>query len=102
MDSPIVIYVSMAIWGITLWRRRHLAADGVGGRGRRRHGCGASHGGDIWNVAIAVVLAGGMLLDGYGAASFPWAMLALLLGALTIAWCAHRHSSSLAGAVVAW
>ena len=37
-------------------------------------------------------LAGGMLLDGYGAASFPWAMLALLLVALTIAWCAHRHS----------
>ncbi|KKO62819.1 Purine efflux pump PbuE [Janthinobacterium sp. KBS0711] len=93
MDSPIVIYVSMAVWGITF-----------GGAGTLLQTASADAAGDgmdvaqamvatIWNVAIAGGgLAGGMLLDGYGAASFPWAMLALLLVALTIAWCAHRHS----------
>ncbi|MFA6068336.1 MAG: MFS transporter [Janthinobacterium sp.] len=93
MDSPIVIYVSMAIWGITF-----------GGAGTLLQTASADAAGDgmdvaqamvatIWNVAIAGGgLAGGMLLDGYGAASFPWAMLALLLVALVIAWRAHRHS----------
>lgn len=93
MDSPIVIYVSMAIWGITF-----------GGAGTLLQTASADAAGDgmdvaqamvatIWNVAIAGGgLAGGMLLDGYGAASFPWAMLALLLVALTIAWRARRHS----------
>ncbi|SDG89838.1 MFS transporter [Janthinobacterium sp. YR213] len=93
MDSPIVIYVSMAIWGITF-----------GGAGTLLQTASADAAGDgmdvaqamvatIWNVAIAGGgLAGGMLLDGYGAASFPWAMLALLMVALTIAWRAHRHS----------
>ncbi len=93
MDSAIVIYVSMAIWGITF-----------GGAGTLLQTASADAAGDgmdvaqamvatIWNVAIAGGgLAGGMLLDGYGVASFPWAMLAMLLLALTIAWCAHRHS----------
>ena len=93
MDSPIVIYVSMAIWGITF-----------GGAGTLLQTASADAAGDgmdvaqamvatIWNVAIAGGgLAGGMLLDGYGVASFPWAMLGLLLVALTIAWRAHRHS----------
>ena len=93
MDTPIVIYVSMAIWGITF-----------GGAGTLLQTASADAAGDgmdvaqamvatIWNVAIAGGgLAGGMLLDGYGAASFPWAMLTMLLVALTIAWRAHRHS----------
>lgn len=93
MDSQAVIYASMAIWGITF-----------GGAGTLLQTASADAAGDgmdvaqamvatIWNVAIAGGgLVGGMLLDGYGAASFPGAMLALLLVALTIAWCAHRHS----------
>jgi len=93
MDSPAVIYISMAIWGITF-----------GGAGTLLQTASADAAGDgmdvaqamvatIWNVAIAGGgLAGGMLLDGYGAASFPWAMLALLLVALAIAWRAHRYS----------
>ncbi|MGK5081219.1 MFS transporter [Janthinobacterium sp. HLX7-2] len=93
MESPAVIYISMAIWGITF-----------GGAGTLLQTASADAAGDgmdvaqamvatIWNVAIAGgSLAGGMLLDGYGAASFPWAMLALLLVALVIAWRARRYS----------
>lgn len=93
MDVPAVIYISMAIWGVTF-----------GGAGTLLQTASADAAGDgmdvaqamvatIWNVAIAGGgLAGGMLLDGYGAASFPWAMLALLLVALATAWRARRHS----------
>src|SRR5450830_59012 len=93
MDSPAVIYISMVIWGMTF-----------GGAGTLLQTASADAAGDgmdvaqamvatIWNVAIAGGgLAGGMLLDGYGVASFPWAMLGLLLVALTIAWRAHRPS----------
>lgn len=92
-ESPSVIYASMVIWGITF-----------GGAGTLLQTASADAAGDgmdvaqamvatIWNVAIAGGgLAGGMLLDGYGAASFPWAMLALLLVALAIAWRARRYS----------
>ncbi|WP_215408789.1 MFS transporter [Janthinobacterium sp. JC611] len=93
MDAPAVIYVSMAVWGVTF-----------GGAGTLLQTASADAAGDgmdvaqamvatIWNVAIAGGgLAGGLLLDGYGAAAFPWAMLALLLVALAIAWRAQRYS----------
>lgn len=91
MDSPAVIYVSMAIWGVTF-----------GGAGTLLQTASADAAGDgmdvaqamvatIWNVAIAGGgMAGGMLLDGYGVTAFPWVMLALLLAALAIAWFARR------------
>lgn len=67
MDSPAVIYISMAFWGVTF-----------GGAGTLLQTASADAAGDgmdvaqamvatIWNVAIAGGgLAGGMLLDGYG------------------------------------
>ena len=91
MDSPLVIYLSMAVWGVTF-----------GGAGTLLQTASADAAGDgmdvaqamvatIWNVAIAGGgLVGGALLDGYGVAAFPWVMLALLLAALTIATLARR------------
>ncbi|MBG6221117.1 MULTISPECIES: MFS transporter [unclassified Janthinobacterium] len=93
MDAPAVIYGSMAIWGVTFGGAGTLlqtaSADAAGEGMDVAQAMVAT----IWNVAIAGGgLAGGMLLDGYGVASFPWAMLALLLAALAIAWRAHRYS----------
>ena len=91
MDSPLVIYLSMAVWGVTF-----------GGAGTLLQTASADAAGDgmdvaqamvatIWNVAIAGGgMVGGALLDGYGVAAFPWVMLALLLAALTIATLARR------------
>lgn len=91
MDSPAVIYVSMAVWGVTF-----------GGAGTLLQTASADAAGDgmdvaqamvatIWNVAIAGGgMVGGMLLDGYGVTAFPWVMLALLLAALATAWFARR------------
>lgn len=91
MDQPAVIYLCMAVWGMTF-----------GGAGTLLQTASADVAGDgmdvaqamvatIWNVAIAAGgLAGGMLLDNLGASSFPWVMLGLLLVALAVAWGARR------------
>jgi predicted MFS family arabinose efflux permease len=90
MDTQVVIYLGMAVWGVTF-----------GGAGTLLQTASADAAGDgmdvaqsmvatIWNVAIAGGgLVGGVLLDGYGVAAFPWTVLALLLAALGIAWSAR-------------
>jgi len=46
----------------------------------------------VWNSAIAAGgILGGLLLDHLGAVAFPWAVLALALAALVIAFSARRH-----------
>ncbi|HWL71774.1 MAG TPA: hypothetical protein VNS22_25810 [Geminicoccus sp.] len=46
----------------------------------------------VWNGAIAAGgILGGLLLDHFGAGAFPWAVLALSLLALGIAFRADRH-----------
>ena len=91
MDQPGVIYLAMAIWGMTFGGAGTLlqtaSADAAGNGMDVAQAMVAT----IWNVAIAGGgLAGGMLLDHLGAAAFPWVMLALLLVALAIAWGARR------------
>ena len=45
-----------------------------------------------WNGAIAAAgVAGGALLETWGAGAFPWAMVALLVLAFTVAWSASAH-----------
>ena len=45
-----------------------------------------------WNSAIAGSgVVGGVLLDTWGVASFPWAMLVLLAVGFAIVWCARLH-----------
>lgn len=49
----------------------------------------------IWNSAIVVgVFFGGILLDRFGAESFPWASLILILGGLALVLAAKRHGFS--------
>lgn len=46
----------------------------------------------VWNTGVAGGgLLGGVLLDGFGAASFPWALLALTIPALLVSWLASGH-----------
>jgi predicted MFS family arabinose efflux permease len=45
-----------------------------------------------WNAAIAGGgILGGVLLRSWGVASFPWALLVLVLVALLLAWSARSH-----------
>lgn len=52
----------------------------------------------VWNIAIAGGgVIGGVLLETLGAASFPWALVALLVPTLCVAWRARAHGFAPAG-----
>jgi predicted MFS family arabinose efflux permease len=89
------IYVGMVLWGLSFGGAATLLqtalADAAG------EGADAALAMNVvtWNSAIAGGgIFGGILLDRYGPASFPWAALALLLGALAVAAAAKRHGFS--------
>ncbi|WP_438867741.1 MFS transporter [Pseudomonas sp. L1(2025)] len=89
---PQVIYLGVAVWGLsfggaaTLLQTALADAAGVGAD------VALSLNVVAWNSAIAASgVVGGVLLQTWGAASFPWAMALLLLVALVIACTAHAH-----------
>ncbi|MEO6713733.1 MAG: MFS transporter [Mycobacteriales bacterium] len=91
-SSPLLMVVGVALWGLTFGGAATLLQTALADA--------AGDGADValsmnvvsWNLAIAGGgVAGGALLGIWGAASFPWAMLALLLVALVVAWSARRH-----------
>ncbi len=90
MDSPFVIYISMAVWGVTFGGAGTLLQTASADAADEGMDVAQSMVATIWNVAIAGGgMVGGVLLDGYGVAAFPWTVLALLLVALGIAWSAR-------------
>jgi len=89
---PLVVYPAFAVWGLTFGGAATLlqtaSADAAG------------DGTDVaqamvttaWNAAIAGGgILGGLLLAGFGAGSFPPAMLVAVLAALAAAWHAKDH-----------
>lgn len=87
-----VIYLGVAIWGLSFGGAATLLQTALADA--------AGDGADValslnvvaWNSAIAGSgVVGGVLLDRWGVAAFPWAMLALVIVALLIAWSAHAH-----------
>ncbi|MEC3980933.1 MFS transporter [Amycolatopsis sp. H20-H5] len=91
--SPGLVYLAVALWGLGWGGVPTLLQTAVGDA--------ASHtAGDtaqamlvtLWNLGIAGGgVAGGLLLDGLGAASFPWSVLVLLLPALVVVTAARAH-----------
>lgn len=89
---PQVIYLGVAVWGLTFGGAATLLQTALADA--------AGDGADValslnvvaWNSAIAGSgVVGGVLLDRWGVASFPWAMVGLLLVAFGIAWSARAH-----------
>ncbi len=89
---PQVIYVGVAVWGLSFGGAATLLQTALADA--------AGDGADValslnvvaWNCAIAGSgVAGGVLLDTWGVASFPWAMLVLLVIGFAIAWSARTH-----------
>ncbi len=89
---PLVVYPAFAVWGLSFGGAATLlqtaSADAAG------------DGTDVaqamvttaWNAAIAGGgILGGLLLAGFGAGSFPLAMLVAVLAALAAAWHAKAH-----------
>jgi predicted MFS family arabinose efflux permease len=91
-NVPLVIYLGVAVWGLSFGGAATLLQTALADA--------AGDGADValslnvvaWNSAIAGSgVAGGVLLDRWGVAAFPWAMLGLIGLALVIAWAARGH-----------
>ena len=90
--QPEVLYLGVAVWGLSFGGAATLLQTALADA--------AGDGADValslnvvaWNSAIAGSgVVGGVLLDRWGVAAFPWAMLVLVIVALLIAWSAHAH-----------
>ncbi|WP_282357796.1 MFS transporter [Pseudomonas sp. PS01303] len=89
---PEVIYIGVAVWGLSFGGAATLLQTALADA--------AGDGADValslnvvaWNAAIAGSgVVGGVLLDRWGVASFPWAMVMLAGVGFAIAWWASGH-----------
>ena len=89
---PEMIYAGAAVWGVSFGGAATLLQTALADA--------AGDGADValslnvvaWNSAIAASgVVGGVLLDRWGAASFPWAMVVLVGVGFVIVWGARAH-----------
>jgi predicted MFS family arabinose efflux permease len=89
---PLVIYVGVAVWGLSFGGAATLLQTALADAAGEGADVALSLNVVAWNSAIAASgVVGGVLLDTWGVASFPWAMLALIVLSFAIAWGAHAH-----------
>lgn len=87
-----IVYASVGIWGLTFGGAATLLQTALADAAGDGADVALSLNVVVWNGAIAGGgVLGGVLLDHYGATSFPWAMFALLIAGFAIAFCAHPH-----------
>ncbi|MFE9676908.1 MFS transporter [Streptomyces sp. NPDC006259] len=83
--SPALVYLAVLLWGLGWGGVPTLLQTAAGQAGRDQADSAQAMLVTLWNVAMAGGgVAGGVLLDTFGAASFPWAVLALLVPALIV------------------
>ncbi|MEC3910315.1 MFS transporter [Sphingobium sp. CR2-8] len=90
--SVIVIYACTAIWGLTFGGAATLLQTALADAAGDGADTALSMNVVAWNGAIAAGgLAGGFMLEAWGVAAFPWAMLALICIGLMVAWSSRVH-----------
>lgn len=90
--SPTVLFVGVVIWGVTFGGAATLLQTALADNAGNGADVALSMNVVAWNGAIAGGgIIGGMLLDTWGAASFPWALTAFLAVGFLIAWSARDH-----------
>lgn len=90
--SPAVIYPGVAVWGLTFGGAATLLQTALADTAGEHADIALSMNVVTWNSAIALGgFTGGLLLKHEGVSSFPWALLALLIIALIIAFHAKNH-----------
>ncbi|MFQ6348515.1 MFS transporter [Pseudomonas sp. R11F] len=89
---PLVIYFGVAVWGASFGGAATLLQTALADAAGEGADVALSLNVVAWNSAIAASgLVGGVLLDTWGVASFPWAMLVLIVLSFAIAGGAHAH-----------
>lgn len=90
--SAAVIYAAVAIWGLSFGGAATLLQTALADAAGDGADVALSMNVVAWNGAIAGAgVVGGLLLEHWGAGSFPWAMLGLLAVGFLIAASARRH-----------
>ncbi|NUA26862.1 MFS transporter [Cupriavidus basilensis] len=91
-NHPVVVYLAVVTWGLTFGGAPALLQTASAEA--------AGPGADVaqsmlvttWNLAIAAGgIVGGVLLETHGVGAFPWALLALLVVGLLLAWASRGH-----------
>ncbi|UVH50746.1 MFS transporter [Pseudomonas sp. CBS] len=89
---PGVIYLGVAVWGLSFGGAATLLQTALADAAGEGADVALSLNVVAWNSAIAGSgVVGGVLLDTWGVASFPWAMLVLLAVGFAITWAARNH-----------
>lgn len=90
--SPLAIYGSMVLWGLSFGGAPTLLQTASADAAGQDADVAQSMIVVAWNLAIAAGgITGGLLLQGASTASFPWAVLGLLLIGLTVVWQTRQH-----------
>jgi len=91
-STPTAVYSSIAVWGLSFGGLATLLQTALAKTAGTSADAAQSMLVTAWNLAIAGGgLVGGVLLEGPGARSFPWAIVGLLLASLLVALSARRH-----------
>ncbi|WP_426234679.1 MFS transporter [Pseudomonas sp. TWP3-2] len=89
---PEVIYMGMAVWGLSFGGAATLLQTALADAAGDGADVALSLNVVVWNSAIAGSgVIGGVLLDTWGVASFPWAMVGLVAVGFAIVWRAQLH-----------
>jgi predicted MFS family arabinose efflux permease len=91
-SQPIVIYLAVAVWGLTFGGAGTLLQTAVAEAAGESVDVAQSMLVTAWNLAIGGGgLIGAILLEAIDVRSFPWVLFILLLFALLVAWSAREH-----------
>lgn len=91
-QDPIFVYVGVAVWGLTFGGAATLLQTALADAAGEGADVALSLNVVAWNSAIACGgLAGGVLLERWGAVSFPPVVLILLVTGFVIAWSSRSH-----------
>jgi predicted MFS family arabinose efflux permease len=83
INVPLVIYIAVALWGFAFGGLPALLQTALAKSAGESADAAQSMLVTVWNLGIAGGgLAGGMLLQGWGVTTFPWAVVLLMLLAL--------------------
>ncbi|WP_236809151.1 MFS transporter [Amycolatopsis albispora] len=90
--SPALVYLAAAVWGLGWGGVPTLLQTAAGQAGGEAADTAQAVLVTLWNAAMAGGgMAGGLLLDHFGAGAFPWAALVLLVPVLAVVLGAREH-----------
>ncbi len=89
---PAAVYVAVGLWGLAFGGAATLFQTASAKTAGKATDVAQSMVVTVWNIAIAGGgVVGGILLETFGVASFPWSVLALLVAGLIAAWAARSY-----------